>query len=200
MLESPTVQKTGPDSYTASYGNDRSLYVEFYTEAVLNEFISSENGIPHFDDVDFISITTPGSKNTFRRRVKLEHDNGGEPPDNIRFPRQWEQFKSQKEQTTEGSPVTECPFFTKAYSLNLKAKKVHTLEQIRDIPDNNLEVLGLGGREIREKVRAFLEKAVDASSVTKLIAKIEALEADNRIMKEQLAARPKEDKKLKLAN
>lgn len=207
MLETPTVTKVGNQLHT-SYGSDQNLFVHFYEDAVLNQFRTEEEGIESFDQFSFIEVVTPGNKNKHVEKVALWdeaekewiHVKTGaahEPSWQKRFPQQWEQFKSQQEQVITGFPVTECPFFTKAYALNLKSQKVHTLEQIRDLPDTGLDVLGLGGRNIRDKVTAYLNRSVDVSEISKLIAKIEKLEADNAVMKEMLGDKSGEVKENK---
>ena len=169
MLETPQIIKNG-NNYAVSYGNDNNIFVEFVEEALLNKFASDESGKSVFDDVILVRATTPGNKNTFVDKVAIRDPETGDweyvqsnsgPSWMERFPQQWNQFKAKIEQTPAGYPVTECPFFTKAYALNLKSAKIYTLEQIADMPDTALEALGLDGRTVREKVKAFLAKGKD---------------------------------------
>lgn len=196
MLESPNLPNNAPNGTMASFGSDANLYIRFYDDAIKNEFRSGEEGHDVYDQFAFIEVMNPGSKNKVIEKVAVLGDKdqwnefrseSGSPSWINRFPKQWEQFKKQQVQVLNGIPVNECPFFSKAYALNLKSQNILTLEQIRDLPDTAVEVLGLGGRATRDKVIAFLNRAVDASEITKLFSKIEKLEADNKVMKEQLS-------------
>jgi len=196
MLESPTIVKSG-NQYLASYGSDANLYIRFYDDAVKNEFRSNDEGIDRFDQFAFIEVITPGNKNKHIEKVAVLQEDGSGwlamPHDSAqpswiqRFPTQWEQFKAKQTQVVEGFPVTECPFFTKSQALNLKSNNIHTLEQIAAMTDQDMGVLGLGARVTRDKVIAFLDNKKGSADIAKLYAKLERLEADNLVMKEQLA-------------
>ena len=192
MLESPTLQKTGPNSYAASYGSDKNLYVEFSQEARLNEFRTQEEGKPVYDDIDMITIMTAGSKTTFKNKVKMEDDANG-PSDPHRFPAQWAAYKDQKEQIPNGLPLSEWPGVTKAHALNLRGSKIFTVEQLAGIPDQDLNSLGLGGRDLREKAKSYLARSVDVGEISRLIARIDALEIDNKALKEKLAEKSEKE-------
>lgn len=190
MLETPTVVKKG-NGYDVSYGNDTNIFVEFFEDAIFNKFTSDEMGKFVYDDYIMVKVTSPGNKNNFIEKIALLEQETKEwiylgTAWEDRFPTQWAQFKAKLEQVPNGYPVTECPFFSKAYALNLKGSKVYTLEQIADMPDTALGILGFDGRQVRDKVKAFLTRGTDASEITKLFAKVEQLEADNKVMKEQL--------------
>ena len=49
---------------TQLYANDGKLFVKFHTEAVLHPANSTKAGRPIYDDVDMITIRTPGSQLT----------------------------------------------------------------------------------------------------------------------------------------
>lgn len=185
MLETPQIHRTGNNNYAASYGSDKNLFVEFYQDAILNSFKSEETGHPVYDEVDMINIMTVGNKTTFKNKVKMVSDaNGLSDPE--RFPAQWAAYKAQKEQLPDGMPLAEWPAITKAHALNLRGLKVFTVEQLAEIPDNNIDFLGLGGRTLRDKAKAWLARSIDTGEISRLIARIDALETDNKMLKEQL--------------
>ena len=46
------------------YSTDDKLYVQFHTTAILNPAASTKAGRPIYDDIDMITIRTPGSQLT----------------------------------------------------------------------------------------------------------------------------------------
>lgn len=186
MLESPSIAANAKNGTMASYGNDTMVYAEFELEAVLDQFKSDETGIPHYHDVEMITILTPGNnKNTFRDKVN--------PLYIQRFPKQYAAFKSQNEMAHDGLPLTEWPVVTKAQALNLKSAKIFTVEQLSEILDQNLDVLGLGGRDLRDKAKAYLDRSVGAKEITQLFARVNKLEAESAA-KDELIAQLKGEK------
>ncbi len=147
-----------------------------------------EKGQPVYKDVDYIAIMTAGNKTTVKRRVKTVSDAAG-PSDMERFPQQWAAYKANKEQIPNGIPLSEWPAITKAHVLNLRHFKIFTVEQVAEIPDQGLDIIGLGGRALRDSAKAYLSRSVDVSEITRLVARIQALETDNAMLKEQSASR-----------
>lgn len=189
MLETPRLVPNGRDSYRPSFGSDQNLHVEFLSKTIYLEAKSEAEGHPCYEERDFINIMVPGARSTIIEPVKMVSDQFG-PSHPDRFPRQWAQYKAKKEQIGEGLPLVEWPLLTGAQALALRGIKVYTVEQLADTADNNLHILdmaiGLGARMFRDKAKAYLERSSDASSISKLFAKVEQLEADNAALKEQL--------------
>lgn len=184
MLETPQIAPNAKNGTMATYGDDKNSHAIFSQEAVLNDFRSNEEGHPSYDNVIMLEIMTPGAKTTFKTVVKDEE--AGHPYSD-RFPNQWKQFKAQQEQVSEGMPLTEWPVINKAQALNLKANGIHTVEQLASVIDQNLGILGLGGRELRDKAKTYINRAIDASEITKIHAELAVLRADNAAMKEMLS-------------
>lgn len=176
----------------ASHGDDKGLWVEFSTRPVQQDFKSREAGRPIFEDVNFITIDFPGDKTKrVDRPVRMEEE-GGAPPDPIRFPRQWQAFLNQQEQTSAGMPITEWPPLTKSQALELKAIKIHTVEALAELPDSACS--WLGSRDLRAKARTWLETAnghADESRLQAIVdqqnAQIEALKAQIKDITERFA-------------
>lgn len=166
----PKIVQTGQNAYHVQHGTDRNLIVEFYTEAVHQEHASEQAGHPVFKDIDFIRIRTPGlNGNTIERPVRMKGE-AGAPSDPERFPNQWQAFRNQREQLPDGFPLEQWPAITKAMVLNLKAQGIHVVEQIRDIPDTNIDVLGMGGRKLRDLAKAYLDQASAQSTLASALA------------------------------
>lgn len=188
MLETPDTRGL-KNAAMAKFGDDSNLYAEFEMVPLLDEFKSAELGRPFYNDVEIVTIFSPGNnKSTFKDKVNAVYKQ--------RFPMAWEAYKSQNHQVHEGLSITEWPVVTKGQAMNLKAINIHTVEQLANIPDQNLDSLSLGGRELREKAKSYLAKSVDASDITRIYKEMATLKADNEALKEMLS-QPSETTKSK---
>lgn len=173
----PTIKKTGANSYDVSYGDDSSVWAEFEQVAIKNEFRSTQEGRPIFDDKVFLRIMFPGDKTKVVLRPVKEEDK-------LRFRKQWEAFEKKEEQVASGTPITEWAPLTKGEAMSLKALNIHTVEMLAGLPDTALT--WLGARQYRDKAVAFLAQAKDGSAVLKLQAENDTLKADLEVLKQQV--------------
>lgn len=158
------------------HGDDSKLYVEFKMEAVHQGAASEKEGRPIYQDVPFIEINFPADRTKkIYRPVKMESDFQS-PADPVRFPRQWEAFMNQREQVQMGTPIEHWGPLTKSQAMELKAMRIHTVEQLAGIADQNLT--WLGARELRDKAEAWLKQADNGKEVIRLQAENEQLRAD----------------------
>lgn len=169
-----------------SYGSDKKLMVRFFKEPIYMEAQSVKDGKAVYQDFDYIEIITPGMRGaTIKRQVKV-NDDGGEPPDTMRWPTQWAQFQKQQEQVSEGMRLEEWAPMTKSEVMNCKAQNIHTVEQVANMTDDNLGVLGLYGRRRREEALNFLKQAQNGAASSQLISENEILRRDLNMLKEQV--------------
>ncbi len=184
-LSTPKIVQHG-SQYHVHHGDDSGLFVQFETRAIEDEEKSREAGRPIYKDVDFIVIHVAGDRLTIHERVVDLIGSNRTPPDNVRFPRQWEAFKAQKQQPLEGTPITEWPPVSKSLAMELKGLHIHTVESLAAVSDNNLN--WMGARELREKAKAWLEKAKQGGDVSRLVSENMQLKADIEALKAQIAA------------
>jgi len=163
------------------HGTDAGLYVEFYLEAIKDEESSLKEGRPIFRDVEFIKIIPVGDKHTVVCRPVKKFDDHQSPSDANRWPKQYAAFKNKQTQVNDGTPVEEWPILTKSQAMMFKSVNVHTVEQLAAVSDTNLNNLGMGAREYREKAKAYIENAKGGSGVL-------ALQEENKFFKEQIEA------------
>lgn len=181
MLAEPTVHK----DLRVTYGDDSQSWVEFRKEAVKNEHKSEASGIPHFDDVDFITIRFPGDKTKIIDRPVRDDDK-------YRFDRQWRQYEATGQVVHEGLPLTEWAPLTKGEAMTLKANGIHTVQQLAAMSDHGLNVI-LGALVLREKAKAHLAAAGgDNAILSQLLATVQRLEIDNQALKDQVSGLPRE--------
>jgi hypothetical protein len=167
------------------YSGDDKLYVTFDTRAILNPAASTKANRPIYDDVDMITIRTPGSQLT-SVVDRADRYTKGRPILRAKY----EAWKTGQHEAASGTPVENFPFlFTKPSLIaELKYRNIFTVEQLASLSDSGKQAI-MGGHELCLKAQEWITKtAGDADDAEKadLKARIAALEA---------AALPKSDAK-----
>lgn len=185
-LASPTIHKSG-NNYHVTHGADAELYVEFENHPVHQVAESEAQGRPIFKDVIYIKIMFPGDRTKQHHRpAKLVDDTSG-PSDMVRFPRQWQAFQSQTEQTFEGTPLEEWPLLTKSQVLEMKGMHVHTVDALAKLSDLAIQNLGLGATGLREKAKLWLSKANDGAEISRIVRENVELKESVELLHRQVA-------------
>jgi len=94
-------------------------------------------------------------------------------------------FLNQQEQNAVGMPITEWPPITRSQALELKAIKIHSVEQLAELPDS--ACTWLGSRELRQKARTWLENVNDHSTESRLQAALDQRDATIEALRLQVA-------------
>jgi hypothetical protein len=167
----------------------RHLHIEFKNVAVENKAKSRIEGRPIFEQQEQVHIRFVGD--TKKELVAPAHEKCARDPGNGQwisyaqlYHKHYDAFKSGQEVAGDGTPVEELHFIDAAKRAELKALHVHTAEALAGLEGNNLTRLGMYGRELKEKAKAYIEKAKDSALETRLAAenaqlkaRLEALEA-----------------------
>ena len=181
---SAQIHKSG-NSLHVTHGDDKGLFVTFYTESIEAPYESEQAGHPVFKDVPYVHILFPGDRTKeVKRPVKMKGDESS-PSDMERWPRQWQAFQAQAQEVANGLPITEWAPISKSQALALKAMHIHTVEQLAEVPDHALT--WLGAREMQEKARTWLSQAKDGAEALRLKAENDALRQDIEQLKKQFA-------------
>ena len=147
---------------------DETLLVKFFTVPQKNDALSAEKGRPIFEDVEFVSIMAPGSRNNVERPARST--------DKSRFPRHYEAFRLRGEQVTEqGTILTEWPGITRGQVEELRFFNVLTVEQLAGVADSKISNF-MGLHSLKLKAQAYLEASKENAAV-------EALESANNQIK-----------------
>ena len=156
-----TTYDTNPLDFDESrqYQGDEKLAVIFYKRAIKNEFKSTEAGRPIFDELDYIKILTPGSRDTFESEASPEYQN--------RFATQWAKYKSNQEQTVSGTPLSEVPWLTMAQVLELKGVNINSVEALAGVADSMAQKF-MGINELKRRAQTYLDAAHDAAPLLKM--------------------------------
>jgi len=128
------------------------LFVLFHHETRKNEQASEEAGKPIYEAVPYVEIIAPGNdKERINRRVKEE--------DKKRWPNEWRAFEEGREAPDfDGLPVTEWPQVDRAIARTLHESNIFTVEQLAEVPDVNLQALGMGMMNLRNKARKWVKE------------------------------------------
>jgi len=169
-------------SYSHQLPGERTVGVipRFYLDKVQNNFRSEQEGRAVFDDVEFVEIIVPGdSRSIVQERVKAEHKE--------RWPNAYSAFKKGLEPATDGYPIEQWPPMTSAQVANYKAMHISTVEQLAELSDGVLMNLGLGGRQIRERAKAWLDERAGGQALERAMAEAERATAERADLERQIA-------------
>lgn len=156
---------------------DDKLFVQFYKRAVINNFKSTEAGRPIFDELDYVRIIVPGSKDI----LDVEAERGYIQ----RFPKQWERYAANQAQTLSGTPLEVWPQMTVGIVAELKAMHIHTVEQLAAMSD---AVAGKfqGGQMFKQRAQAFLDAAAGDAQNSKMAAELARRDEEIDLLKKQM--------------
>ncbi len=155
---------------------------QFFTEAVKLEFKSKQEGRPIFEEQEFVRIIIPGD----RRAMAVEPVNDEHK---ARWPREYEAYRAGREAPVEGTPLSEWPSnqMNTARVQELAYFNIKTVEQLAAVNDAQLQNLGMGAREMRDRAKKFLEVATTGTGpIEKMMAKIEDLTRENERLAREL--------------
>lgn len=177
---SPLNATLGNDSSSKLYDDDERLYVTFKTEPVLNPSASTKAGRPIYDDVDMITIHSPGSKLTSIVDHAKRYTQG-RPILAAKY-RDW---KSGQVASAGGTPLENFPFlFTKPSMIaELKYRNIFTVEQLATLPDSGKQTI-MGGHELSQKAADWIAStAANAVDEEKEALKKRLAEMEEKIAK-----------------
>lgn len=160
------------------YKDDHKLVAFFHTEAVQNNFKSKEAGRAIFEDVVFITIITPGSRDT---HVAKADDNYKR-----RFPKQWAQFEANEKAEVTGTPLSTVPWLTRSQISEFNAVNVRTVEQLADLPDG-LGQKFMGIQDLKSRAKTFLQAAAGEAVNQKLKDELEKRDQQIEVLQKQMA-------------
>lgn len=184
----PNTQVIGP----AVHGRAADYHhIKVFWGAVHNGAASDKAGSPVYDKVLQVRYLYPGSGDYLDVAVKRWPAEGGEPviTDPERFNRYrevLEKYESKAEQKAQGTPLAVLNLDPHEIA-TLNGKQVETIEQLADVPDNYLGNLGMGGRTVRDRARAFMEATAGNAPLARMQAENDGLRADLDAVRNKLA-------------
>lgn len=157
---------------------DSCLGVRFFLHPILDERRSSEEGRPIYQEIEMVEILIPGSKDITHRKVNDDFKR--------RFSAQYESFKKTSENKIDGTPLNQFPFISASERKELEYFNIFTGEQLANMPDGNIDKIGVNGRDLIKKVKAYMELAKDTSVLGRMTDENEHLKREMQLLKEQM--------------
>lgn len=158
---------------------NKGLAVRFFMHAEKDERRSEEEGRPIYQEIEMIEVLFPGSKDVLHEKLKWEHTQ--------RFPKLYKQFVDTKESKISGTPLAEFPFISVAERRELEYFNIFTAEQLVNMPDGNVNRIGVNGRDLIKKVDAYMKSTKDKAHITKTAQQNEELKREIDLLKQQMS-------------
>ena len=155
----------------------------FFIEAVQDHVKSKEEGRPIFREVEKVKLHFAGNPHS----VPVM-----EVTDDIKaqFPQHYAAFKRTGEMAIVGTPLKEWASLSVSRIAELNAQNIWTVENLASLDDAGLQRIGMGGRELVAKAKAYIESAQGNSP-------IEALASENIRLSEQVELQGRQIAELK---
>jgi len=151
-------------------GKPGGVYAQFYRAAKRDVFHSIESGAPIDIGVDMVKIGLTGEVNNNVFEVTAVHK--------ARFPAEWLAYQEGREQIGNGMPLDMLFPGNPEVVSTLRARQIHTVEQLADMPDSAATNIPFGATW-KQKAQQFLLGKQDN--------RFPKLEADNADLRAQLA-------------
>lgn len=152
------------------YGKDQNLWVRFYMNRVYKK--------------PFVEIRVPGDARTvWDKPVDETHKK--------RFAKQWEEFENNQQQLGGGIPIEQCPEINESMHDLLRHMNCKTVENIVGISDGLIQNLGMGARQMVERVRTWYAMQTDKDKQERLRLELETRDKRIALLESRLAAQEK---------
>jgi hypothetical protein len=164
-------------------------FIKLHWGSSFNQAASDKAGKPVNDKTLMVRHIYPGSHDYLDVEVLRYPHGGGEPiiVDSIRLARYAElieKFQKKAKISETGTPLAALNL-DPATADNLKGSGIDTVEALAEVPDNHLDALGHGARQLRERARVLFAVRDDN-------APLEQLRAENNKLRDQLGAATEE--------
>jgi hypothetical protein len=169
------------------------MVVMFYTRPTHSPGKSAENGRPFFEDKTFVRIAPPGERLNIVDREANESDKR-------RWPVQWAQFKENKEQIPDGTPIDMLYPDHPSIGAMLKASRVYTIEICAELSGNAIEEIGMGVQRYVNDAQKYLTMAEKGAKTSQFRRQMEELENKMRGLEHQIDLLKAENNKLMEVN
>lgn len=174
--------------------HENNVFVEFFMEAVEYTVESEKEGRPVFREIPHIRIIIPGDRN-------VEYIDRASEYFQQLYPQAWARFQASQKEGIVGTPLEQWPMMNRALVKEAHYYNIHTVEQLAEISDANVQRLGMGWTEWRRKAQAYIaaargdaDRSAQDSENQRLKDEIEALKAQFEAMAEaKKPGRPKKE-------
>jgi len=148
---------------------ERPAMVRFEKRPIEDKQASREAGQIIYKDVDFVLVTPPYSKDLFEHKVTVWFDNVEKNVRSGRTHPEWrdywhrcyENWKKGEETPLDGTSVKNWSAITPAQCKTLLTANILTIEALAMANDEGTRRLGMGGVDLKNKARAYVQAAKD---------------------------------------
>ncbi len=168
--------------------NAPALQVYFLQEPQVNNSATAASGIQTYDSVLVAYVSPINSKSNVAHEIERTLPDGTvqvNAPKSARFGEQVKLFKAGLGAETQGTPLRDLIGMTPATIMNMKARGIHTIEMLGDMPDSAGHDL-MGFWELRERAKKHIEHREKNAPMVKLEAIEAAHKAETDSLKRQL--------------
>lgn len=171
----------GNDGAVVEFGDDSKLFKQFYSRTVQDPVASREAGRPIFAQVPYIRIQQRGERDTFDQPANDYYKR--------RFRKEWEDFQADRDalQSATGTPLAVLFPVNPEIVENLRYLKIFTVEDLAGLNDTQVQNIGMGGMDFRQRAQAFINAADAGKGMHQLQTAIERLETQHNADKERIA-------------
>lgn len=163
---------------------ERPAYVRFEKRAVEDKPESLKQGKVVYKDVIFVLVTPPYSKDCFEQKVELWFDSVEQNVRNNRTPKKWldmwrsqyEQWLKGEEAPVNGTSIKNWSAITPAQVKTILRAGIYTIEDLALANDEGVRRLGMGGVDLKNKARAYVQASKDTGP---LVMENAALKKEN---------------------
>lgn len=159
---------------------DRPAYVKFLREAVDDPIETRRQGHYVSKDVDMAHITPAYSKDVLKMEVhdwfenlKVEERNGRIPQEWVeQYHKKYEAFQKGQELPIDGVPIRGWGMISPALQETLIRMNVMTVEDLSQMNDEGMRRVGMGGVDLKNKAKAWLQQIKDKGPLTQEVAEL----------------------------
>ena len=152
---------------------ERPPYIKFERRAIEDKPASLRAGHVVMKDVDYAIVSPSGSRDSVNLTVQRYFEYEAQNVQNNRTPLEWlerwkngyELWKKGEEVPVDGTPIKGWGALSPAQQQNVIACKILTVEDLAQATDEGFRRLGMGGRDLVNKAKAWLSAANDTGKI-----------------------------------
>lgn len=152
----------------------RMPYVVFETKP---EAYKDENGVVNYKNVDYVTITPAGGKDTIYKNAQdwlneLKEKSYVRGPFDLnashytewheKFSKAYEAYRNGQNMVTDGTPLRACLAFTPAEIMQAESVRLRSLEDLAECNEEAISRMGAGARTLKLKAQKILESKQDS--------------------------------------
>jgi len=178
---------------------DSPPYIDYRNDVKENRAETIKAGRIMYDNVVIVSLTPMGDNKTIvEKEVGDWLAHLGERLHNKQISQKYYDFCTQhyaawsekRELPAQGTPLQTWPQIDKAQIENVLNANIRTVEDLANANDEGLQLIGMGGRALKEKAKTYLKSATDHGAVTEKVSSLESqlqtAQDDKKIMEDRL--------------